>query len=137
MTPQETFELWMRYQREAQKSNFASVNFTEASLESAALLDNPTITITRDALLRFRAAYLSLQAAVAELLGQPIEQMTVFSVMSAMARRAYEKSRCICADGGPGSYEGPMRDCPVHGENGTISHSAEPQGPNRDRKAAE
>jgi len=24
--------------------------------------------------------------------------------------------RCHCADGGPGSYEGPLRDCPVHGD---------------------
>lgn len=24
--------------------------------------------------------------------------------------------RCICGDDGPASYEGPLRDCPVHGE---------------------
>lgn len=29
---------------------------------------------------------------------------------------AGEVGRCCCADGGPGSYEGPMRACPVHGE---------------------
>jgi hypothetical protein len=23
---------------------------------------------------------------------------------------------CVCASGGPGSYDGPQRDCPVHGE---------------------
>lgn len=23
---------------------------------------------------------------------------------------------CCCREGGPGSYEGPMRECPIHGD---------------------
>jgi hypothetical protein len=41
-------------------------------------------------------------------------------------RRAAE--RCRCADGGPGSYEGPLRGCPVHGDAGAE------QGPRRVRR---
>lgn len=92
MTPRETFDMWMRYQQEAQKTNFASVCFTEASLPSLAQLDSPTITIRREDLLRFRAAYLSLQVVVASLLDQQVDEMSVGSVMLAMAERAHAES---------------------------------------------
>lgn len=33
----------------------------------------------------------------------------------AAAIRALATQECPCADGGPGSYDGPQRDCPQHG----------------------
>jgi len=30
-----------------------------------------------------------------------------------------EDLACLCGSGSPGMYEGPLRDCPIHGERGT------------------
>lgn len=39
----------------------------------------------------------------------------VFLYSGGSVLRCYECIQCACADGGPGSYEGPRRGCSVHG----------------------
>lgn len=36
---------------------------------------------------------------------------------------------CCCAEGGPGSYEGPRRNCPAHGDRAAMSAPASPAAP--------
>lgn len=82
---EESFERWLRYEREVQLANTSHMTFD--TLPELALCANPTITLPRETLLNLRASYVLLTNVVAELLDLKAETMTQLQVAGLVARR--------------------------------------------------
>ena len=67
--------------------------------------DEVWVVVTRNGVIRLRPQRTAEAAAEWPHMGTPVRYV-----------KAPKADACICADGGPGSYEGPMADCPVHGK---------------------
>jgi hypothetical protein len=76
------FERWMRYVREAEKSNVDGLRFDIPIIGKI-----PTVTMTRDALLDIRVELMTLRTVACALLELDPETASVGTVLRAMAER--------------------------------------------------
>jgi hypothetical protein len=95
MTPKESFERWLRFQREAQLAGVHNRPFSVTSTkDDAQRFDMPTVTLEREHVLQLRADHYLLLNVVADLLGfDDIKRMSVGEVCERMVERAWAHQR--------------------------------------------